>query len=128
MTCRGLVVARASRVACLLWLSAGQAGALPKLQGIAESSLGYSDNVRTTPSDPALAGKPRSRGAFWMLSPAGVLALESPRYVQRLTYRYEYDLYFAESEASGSSNRLDYRAFFDLAPRLSLRLGALVNE
>lgn len=102
--------------------------AAPKLQGIAESSIGYTDNVRTTPDSPELQGSPRTRGAFWMLSPGAVLAHESARAIQRLAYRFEYDLYFSQSSASSASNRLDYRAFFDLAPRVLLVLGASANE
>jgi hypothetical protein len=117
-------------VASALLGSASQAfAAPPKLQGIAEASLGYTDNVRTTPDNPAAPqGDPRSQSAFLMLSPGAVLAHEAPRALQRLGYRFEYDLYFGESGASTASNRLDYRGFFDLAPGLQLVLGAAANQ
>jgi hypothetical protein len=116
-------------VASLLLLPALQAGAAPlKLQGIGEASVGFTDNVRTTPNNPALPGEPRSSSVFMVLSPGGVVAHEAPRAIQRLAYRFEYDVYFGESSASAASNRLDYRGFFDVAPRLALVLGAAATQ
>jgi hypothetical protein len=104
------------------------AAAAPKLQAVGQASLGYTDNVRTTPESPLLAGPPGSAGAFLMLSPGLVLSLESPRSIQRFGYRYEYDLFLAQSDASGSSNQLDYQGFFDLSQRVTLTLGAGASE
>lgn len=116
-------------VVSLLLGSALPAGAAPpKVQGIGEASVGYTDNVRTTPDSPAAQGDPRSQSAFLMLSPGVVLAHEASRALQRLGYRFEYDLYFGESGASTASNRLDYRGFFDLSPRAALVLGAAANQ
>jgi hypothetical protein len=63
-----------------------------------------------------------------MLSPGVVLALESPRAVQRIGYRYEYDLFLAQSTASGSSNLVDYHGFFELSPAVRLLLGSSASE
>jgi len=109
-------------VLALAAFSAGHAEA--ELQAIGETSIGYTDNLRTTPDMPLSDGEPRSTGAYLMLSPGAVLALASPRHVQRLGYRYEYDFYFGESDSSSSSSRLDYRGFFDVSQRVSLVLGA----
>ncbi len=122
---RGVTACAASM---LLFATVGAGAAAPKLQGIGEASVGYTDNVRTTPDSPQAQGDPRSRGAFLMLSPGAVLAHESSRTIQRLGYRFEYDLYFSESNASSTSNRLDYRGFFDVSPRVSLVLGASANQ
>lgn len=127
MSARRLLRAVA-RTGLLFGLLSTPAGASPKFQGIAESSLGYTDNVRTTPEQDEPLGEARSQGVFWMLSPGVVAALQTRRTLQRLAYRYEYDLYFAESSASASSNRLEYRGFFDLWPRVALVLGGNVHQ
>lgn len=107
---------------------AAPAHAEPSFQAVGESSLGYTDNVRTTPEQEEELGAARSQGVFWMLSPGVVAALQTQRTSQRLGYRYEYDLYFAESSASASSNRLEYRGYFDLFPRVALVLGASAHQ
>jgi hypothetical protein len=120
--------ARAARVVALLLLGTAPSRAKPHLQGVAETSLGYTDNAQAAPSGVAGEGATHSRSVFLMLSPGGVLAYATPRQLQRLTYRYEYDLYFDAAASSSSSNRLDYRGFFDLSPRFTLVLGAAVTQ
>jgi hypothetical protein len=109
-------------------LAASTAGAVePHVQAVGQSSLGYTDNAQAVPR--AENGETaRVRSLFWMLSPGLVLALESPRALQHLGYRYEYDLYFNRGTSSSSSNRLDYRGFFDLSPRVNLVLGAAATQ
>ena len=118
----------ATRVTALLLLTLAQAQAKPHLQGVAETSLGYTDNAQAAPNAAAEDEPTRSRSVFLMLSPGAVMAFASQRQLQRLAYRYEYDLYFAAAASSSSSNRLDYRGFFDLSPRFTLVLGANVTE
>jgi hypothetical protein len=96
----------------------------PHLQAVGESSVGYTDNAQDTPS----GDEARTGSLFWMVSPGVVLALASSRRLQRIAYHYEYDLYFNSAVSSGSTNRLDYRGFFDLSPRVNLVLGANVSE
>jgi hypothetical protein len=103
-----------------VWLSQANARATPHLQVVGESSLGYTDNAQATPRADTL----RTKSAFWMLSPGVNLALEEPRSLQRIGYRYEYDFYFNSGASSSSSNRFDYRGFFDLSRRVTLVLGA----
>jgi len=110
----------------LFALFATTAAAEPHLQLIGESSLGYTDNVQAA-SLPG-ADSTRTKSAFLMLSPGVSLALEQPRYLQRIGYRYEYDLYFNSAASSSSTNRLDYRGFFELSRRVSLVLGGNATE
>src|SRR4051812_48303910 len=112
-------IALAAGAATLLGLTGATAGARPKLQLVGESSLGYTDNAQAAPNADSL----RTKSAFWMLSPGLNLALEEPRSLQRLGYRYEYDFYFNSGASSSSSNRFDYCGFFDLSRRLTLVLG-----
>jgi hypothetical protein len=106
----------------LALLYGSRAAALPHLQAVGESSLGYTDNAQ------GRGEGTHTRSAFLMLSPGVVLALEAPRRLQRISYRYEYDFYFNSTASSSSSNRLDYRAFFELSRRVSLVLGATVLQ
>jgi hypothetical protein len=100
------------------------ANADPVLQGVGATSLGYTDNIQSAPSVPIPGGAPRSGGVFLILSPGVVLASASDRAVHRLKYTYTYDLFFQQTNVSTSSNQLEYRAFFDLSPRVGLVVGA----
>ncbi len=115
--------ASAAVVVTLCALGSRTAAASPHLQAIGESSLGYTDNAQAAPGA-AL----RTKSAFWMLSPGLSLALATPRDVQRISYRYEYDFYFNSATSSSSANRLDYRGFFELGPRVTLVLGGRATE
>lgn len=108
--------------ACLL--GSAPAYATPHLQGIAESSIGFTDNAQASPNGSDV----RTSSFFWMLSPGAALVLASQRQVQRLSYRYEYDFYFNRNTSSSSTNRLDYRGFFELSPRANLALGANATQ
>src|SRR5258706_6771895 len=85
-------------LAALAWSSGAAAG--PKLQAVGETSVGYTDNIQSSPD--------KSAGAFLVLSPGAVLAVASPSNVQRASYTYSYDLFFARTSASTSTNRLEY--------------------
>src|SRR5690242_15646074 len=77
----------------------------PKLQGVGEAWIGYTDNVQSAPDVPLPGGTPKSGGAFVLLSPGLVLALASRRAVQRLSYAYTYDFYVGDTSLSTSSNQ-----------------------
>ncbi len=112
--------------AALLVLSqSASVAAAPHLQLVGQSALGYTDNVQSASLVQADA---RTKSVFLMLSPGVVLALAAPRSLQRIAYRYEYDFYFNTTDSSSSSNRLDYRGFFDLSRRINLVLGGNVTE
>lgn len=115
----------ASKIGLVLGLLTGTAAAAePHLQGTGESSIGFTDNAQASPS----AAQTHTSSLFWMLSPGAALVLSSPRQLQRLSYRYEYDLYFNSSTSSSSTNRLDYRGFFELSRRTNLVIGANATE
>jgi hypothetical protein len=95
----------------------------PKLQGIGETTVGYTDNIQSAPDVPIPGGAPKSSGAFLLLRPGAVLASASDRAIHRLKYTYTYDLFLQQTSASTSSNQLEYRAFFDLSPRVALVVG-----
>lgn len=115
-------------LALLAWLSlvlpAATASARPRLQAVGETSLGYTDNAQASATGSDL----RTASLFWMLSPGVVLALDGPRRLQRIGYRYEYDFYFNSTASSSSTNRLDYRGFFELSRRVNLVLGANATQ
>jgi hypothetical protein len=98
--------------------------AAPKIQGVAETSVGYTDNTQSAPDVPLPGGAPRSGGVFVLLSPGVVVADASERSVQRLRYTYTYDLFVQSTNLSTSSNRLEYAGFFDLSRRVGLVVNA----
>jgi hypothetical protein len=118
----------ARSLAAATLLSAPPAFAEIAVQGVGDVSIGVTDNAQSAPEPPLEEGPSRSAGAFLLLSPGVVFATVSPQAEQRLTYRYEYNLSFAESNASTSVNRLEYVGFFDLTPRLQLLLGGMATE
>jgi hypothetical protein len=100
------------------------ASGAPKFQGVGETWVGYTDNAQSAPDVPLPGGTPRSGGAIALLRPGIVFAIASPRTVQRLQYTYSYNLFLQSTNASTSSNQLDYQGFFDLSPRAELVVGA----
>jgi len=115
---------RAARVLLACALIVSPCVAEPHLQAIGESSIGYTDNAQATPTD----AQAHNSSLFWMLSPGAALVLASLRQLQRLSYRYEYDFYFNSTTSSSSTNRLDYRGFFELSRRVNLVLGANATQ
>jgi hypothetical protein len=122
-SCRGVAAALA-----VLALALPAAAATPKLQAVGEATFGVSDNVTSAPDVPLPGGAERTPGAFLILRPGIIAALLTARTVQRLSYTYDYDIQFAEAVGNSSSNRLEYRGFFDLSPRISALLGAAATQ
>ena len=61
-----------------VFLASGALEARPRLQGVGAGSLGYTDNVQSSP-DPPVEGVPeRQAGAFALVSPGVVLADSRP--------------------------------------------------
>jgi hypothetical protein len=112
----------------LALVTARSNAAPPKLQAVADTSVGVSDNATSAPDVPLPGGASKSPGAFIVLRPGLILGLLSPRTVQRLSYTFDYDLYFTRSATNSASNRLDYRAFFDLSRGLNAIVGAAATE
>jgi hypothetical protein len=117
---RTVAMAVAMGVLLVPWPSSAQ----PKLQGVAEASVGYTDNIQSAPSVPLPGGVPKSAGGFLVLSPGVVLASASARSIHRLKYVYTYNLFLERGNPGTSSNQLEYRSFFDLSPRAGLVAGA----
>ena len=113
-------VALARSLTLSLLLASPAALAEIAVQGVGDVSVGVSDNAQSAPEPPLPDGPSRGAGAFILLSPGVVFATASAQAEQRLTYRYDYNLSFADSDASTSVNRLEYVGFFDVAPRLRL--------
>jgi hypothetical protein len=117
-------ILRCALVVAAATLPATSAHAAPKFQIIGEASGGYTDNIQSAPDVPIRGGTPKSPGAFMLLSPGVVLAIPARDSVQRIGYTYLYSLFFGNTNASSSSNRLEYHGFFDLSPRTAMVLGA----
>ncbi|HTM44362.1 MAG TPA: hypothetical protein VL137_05375 [Polyangiaceae bacterium] len=130
MASRSLLARRFARCSTVLALvvHCGSALAAPKLQGIGEAALGYTDNVQTAPQTSLPGDTTRTSAALLMLSPGVLLAWQSARVIQRIGYQYEHDFFFAEAASNSSANRLEYQGFFDLSPRVALVLGAGITE
>jgi hypothetical protein len=104
------------------------AAADPKFQVTGDGSLGYTDNVQSAPTEPVAGVAPRAGGAFAVLRPGAVLALNTPQLLHRLSYEFTYNLFFGASGANTTSNRLEYRGFYDLSPRTTLVVGSSAVE
>jgi hypothetical protein len=127
--CQRVGVVLAGALGLALLPKAAQARS--KLQGVAQASLGYSDNIRSGPDhavyDPAtgeLLLRGKSADAFAILSPGAVYAIETAAAIHRLTYAYTAHLFLTNPAANVYSNRLEWRGFMSPAPRLELMLGA----
>ncbi len=99
-----------------------------KLQAVGEASVGVTDNAQSAPDVPLPGGSEKSAGGFLVLRPGLVLAVLSAQNIQRLAYTFDYNVYFARGSSSSSSNRLEYRGFFDVSPRVNAILGASATE
>jgi hypothetical protein len=99
-----------------------------KLQATGETSLGVTDNAQSAPDVPLPGGASKSAGVFLVLRPGVSLGVLSARTVNRLTYTFDYNLFLTRNATSSSSNRLEYRGFFDLDPRVNAILGASATE
>jgi hypothetical protein len=100
----------------------------PKLQAVAETSVGVTDNAQSAPDVPLPGGASKTPGVFIVLRPGLVLGVLTPRTVQRLAYTFDYDVYFARNATNSASNRLEYRGAFDLGPGVNAIVGAAASE
>jgi len=95
----------------------------PKLQAVGEVTLGFTDNAQSSPDEPLPGVPEKSSDGFAIVSPGAVLSWASPSTIHRISFTHSASVFFSESGANTSSNRLDYLAFLDLSPRVSLLLG-----
>ncbi|HEY6559966.1 MAG TPA: hypothetical protein VI072_21930 [Polyangiaceae bacterium] len=120
--------ARTLAVLGALTLVASHAGARDRLQGVGQASLGYTDNVRSSPDEaiyapdePSEVLVPEKTGdVFAMLSPGLVYGIENPGSAHRFTYTYTASLFFDNWGANSYSNRLEWRGGLEPHPRLQL--------
>src|SRR5262245_4868566 len=106
-------------IACaagLVFSAPRPADAKPKLQVVGTGELGWTDNIYSSPDTPVPGVPDRQAGFFGVLSPGLVLASGSAAAYHRLSFTHSTSIFFSELAASTASNRIDYRAFFDLSP------------
>src|SRR5882724_1141743 len=115
-------------VAFFLAVTKSAVAADPKVQLVGEGSLGYTDNVQSSPSEPVPGIAPKEGGAFAVLRPGAVLALTTPRIMHRVSYAFTYNLFFVASQSNNTANRLEYLGFYDLSPFTTLLLGGGLTE
>ena len=114
----------ASLVALAALLAATPLHARGQIQGVFEGSTGFTDNVQSTPEDPP-PGVPSPRSdLFGVLSPGVVYAIDSPSQLHRFAYTYSLNLFFRDSDATSSTNRLEYTSVFETSAHSQLVLGA----
>ncbi len=123
---------KAHRLAAILALGAfwrpGPALADGGLQALGDVSLGWTDNVRSSPDYPPPGVPPKVADGFLVLSPGIAYSTASPGALQRFGYTYSLTLYREQTDANASAQRLDYRGVFDLSPRVGLVLGAAASQ
>src|SRR6266851_2797068 len=56
-------------VALVFALTRSAAAGDPKIQGVGDASLGYTDNVQSSPTEPVVGVAPKEGGAFAVLRP-----------------------------------------------------------
>jgi hypothetical protein len=117
----------ATCVCALAWSSVALA-ADPKLQTVAETSVGYTDNVASVPNRATPGVPAKTAGAFALLSPGLVLVLSTPRAQHRFGYTYTYFLFLEGVAPNSSANRGSYEGFFDLSPSSALVLNSNIVQ
>ena len=108
--------------------SRSAAAADSQFQVVGDASLTYTDNLQSSPTEPVAGVAPKTGGAFASLSPGAVFARSSPLVLHRLSYQFTYNLFFVATRANTTSNRLEYRGFYDLSPRTTLVVGSSAVE
>src|SRR5690606_17312388 len=98
-------------LACLICVDAR---ADDQFQGTFQASLGYTDNVYSSPSEPVPDIEEKTGDFLGLFSPGVVYASASDGQSHRATYAVTGSLFFKEFSASRFSNRLEYKGFFDL--------------
>jgi len=109
-------------------LAASSLAAVTRFQATGDASVGVSDNPQSAPDEPLPGGTTKSPGVFFVLRPGLALGSLAATNVQRLSYTFDYNLFLARSATSSSSNRLEYRGFFDFGPSVNAIVGAAATE
>jgi hypothetical protein len=115
-------------LAVSLLLVSSRAAAVDKLQGIGQASLGFTDNVHSSPDEPVEDMPERSADMFLVLSPSLVFARLTPDQSQTLKYTFAANLFFDTFRASSFANRLEWLGHFTTSRRTELLLGAGISQ
>jgi hypothetical protein len=111
-----------------LLLVSSRAAAVDRLQGIGQASLGFTDNVHSSPDEPVPDVPERSADMFLVLSPSVLFARLTPSQSQTLKYTFAANLFFDTFRASSFANRLEWMANFSTSRRTELTLGAGLTQ
>lgn len=98
------------------------------LQVVGTAGVAYTDNIHSSPATPMPGVPAPQAGTYAVLSPGLVLATEQPNFLQRLSYTYSADLFFAASGSNTYSNRLEWNGFVVTSPTTSLSLSAAAAQ
>lgn len=115
-------------IACAGVFSTSPAGAVDKLQIVGQTSLGYTDNVHSSPDEPVPDVPPRSSDFFAVLSPSLVLARATPSQSLTLRYTFAANLFLEQYRATSFSNRLEALGHFSTSEHSELLLGAGITQ
>lgn len=107
-----------------LW-PAAVAEARVSFHGVVSAAGGVTDNASGSPAAGADAAQ---TDGFAEFSPGLVMAHETPRVVQQLSYRFSANLFAGETRANSYTHRLDWGAFFDLSRTSSVLLGLSTTQ
>jgi hypothetical protein len=126
---------RSTTLATLLLATLGLANA-PALagrigiQGTFAGNLAWTDNVANAPTNapPALQLRPPIADFFFELRPGLILSSGAPRFVSRLEYFFQADLFARESEANSYSNTINWQGFYLPSPRSELLFSVLGQQ
>jgi hypothetical protein len=120
---------RVWRLVALSLLSwAAPALAVEKLQAIGQTSLGWTDNVHSSPDEPPPDVPPRTADVFAVLSPSVLYARLTPSDAMTLKYTFAANLFFNEWQATSFANRVEWLAHTTPSRRTDLLLGASVTQ
>jgi len=114
--------------ALVVLLVAFPARARDQVQGVFEGSAGYTDNTQSTPENPPPGIDSPHADLFGIVSPGIVYAIETPSQLHRFSYTYALSLFFRDSDATSSTNRLEYSSIFETSPHSQLILGATAMQ
>lgn len=95
------------------------------LQAIFSGSIGFTDNVLSTPEQDPLG--PEADG-FGSVSPGLVFRYDTPRTAQSLSYTFTRSFFFRHSEASSYTNTAVWAGRFTTSPTTELTLGLIGTQ
>jgi hypothetical protein len=100
------------------------------IQGTLAADVAWTDNVMNAPLNPpkALMLRPPVADFFFELRPGAILTSSAPRFVSRLEYNFQADLFAHHSEGNSYSNTLGWQGFYLSSPRSELLFSVLGEQ